>query len=339
MYDDEDSVRQYLHEIGRHPLLTAEEEVELARCVRAGQAAQAELADAGVPARLARADRERIEAAIAAGDDAEAALVRCNLRLVVSVAKRFAGRTDMGFQDLIQEGNLGLLRAVQRFDPELGFKFSTYAIWWIRQSISRAIVDQGSTIRMPYHVLDSYYRILRAQRSLAQELGREPTTEEVAVEVPFIEPEEERLAIRDALAEGRRLTGAQTRLLRQAVIKVERILRTAQVTLSLDMAMGDDEDSSLADFIEDRSEAPAVDAASRQLLQDQVQDILSKLSDREREVLELRFGLRDGVSRSLDEIAQTLGVSRERIRQIESRAVRKLRHPVYSRTLRDYYLA
>lgn len=344
MHDEDDSVRQYLHEIGRHPLLTAEQEVDLARKIRAGKEAEAALGavdrpTTDAPALLPRAERQHIEAVISAGERAQEALAQGNLRLVVSVAKRFTGRTDMGFLDLIQEGNLGLLRAVERFDPELGFKFSTYAIWWIRQAINRAIGEQGNTIRMPSHVLDSYYRILRAQWELAQELGREPTVQEVAVEMPFIEPEPERLAIREALRQERRLSAAQARVLKHATSRTESILRMAQDTLSLDMMVGDDEGSSLADFIEDQSEAPAADSASRQLLADQVQDILSKLGDREREVLELRFGLKDGVSHSLDEIAETLGVSRERIRQIESRAVRKLRHPIYSRTLRDFYLA
>lgn len=339
-----DPVRQYLREIGQHPLLTPEQEIAVAKRIRAGQEAEAELAaraaEAGMSkeaylATLAPEERERIEATIADGLAAQNELTRSNLRLVVSVAKRYIGR-GMSLLDLIQEGNLGLLRAVEKFDYRLGFKFSTYATWWIRQSISRAIADQARTIRIPVHMVETINRLLRVQRRLTQELGREPTPEEIAVEMDFIEPEEERLAIREALFAGRSLDPVQKRTLKRAAAKVRRIMRVSQEPMSLEMPVGNEENSSLGDFIEDESLPPPADAASQQLLREQMQEILEQLSERERKVLEMRFGLLDGTSHTLEEVGQEFGVTRERIRQIEAKALRKLRHPIRSRKLRDY---
>ncbi|MCS7039230.1 MAG: RNA polymerase sigma factor RpoD [Caldilineales bacterium] len=339
-----DPVRQYLREIGQHPLLTPEQEIAVAKRIRAGQEAEAELAaraaEAGMSkeaylATLAPEERERIEATIADGLAAQNELTRSNLRLVVSVAKRYIGR-GMSLLDLIQEGNLGLLRAVEKFDYRLGFKFSTYATWWIRQSISRAIADQARTIRIPVHMVETINRLLRVQRRLTQELGREPTPEEIAVEMDFIEPEEERLAIREALFAGRPLDPVQKRTLKRAAAKVRRIMRVSQEPMSLEMPVGNEENSSLGDFIEDDSLPPPADAASQQLLREQMQEILEQLSERERKVLEMRFGLLDGTSHTLEEVGQEFGVTRERIRQIEAKALRKLRHPIRSRKLRDY---
>lgn len=338
-----DPVRQYLREIGRHPLLTAEQEVSIAKRIRAGQEAEANLratAEEGVAsseilAALPEEERQRIEAIIADGFKAQRELARSNLRLVVSVAKRYIGR-GMNFLDLIQEGNLGLLRAVEKFDYELGFKFSTYATWWIRQSISRAIADQARTIRIPVHMVESINRLLRTQRQLTQELGREPTFEEVAVKMDFIEPEEEREAIRQAIEMGQPLNSMQKRALKRAATKVRRITRVSQEPMSLEMPVGNEDSSSLGDFIEDDSMLAPADAASQQLLKEQMSEILDQLGERERKVLEMRFGLKDGVSRTLEEVGKEFGVTRERIRQIEAKALRKLRHPIRSRKLRDY---
>jgi RNA polymerase primary sigma factor len=316
----------------------------VAKRIRAGQEAEAELrsraAEAGMSkeaylATLPPEERKRIEDTIADGLAAQNELSRSNLRLVVSVAKRYIGR-GMSLLDLIQEGNLGLLRAVEKFDYRLGFKFSTYATWWIRQSISRAIADQARTIRIPVHMVETINRLLRVQRYLTQELGREPTPEEIAVEMDFIEPEEERLAIREALFAGRPLDPVQKRTLKRAAAKVRRIMRVSQEPMSLEMPVGNEENSSLGDFIEDESLPPPADAASQQLLREQMQEILEQLSERERKVLEMRFGLMDGTSHTLEEVGQEFGVTRERIRQIEAKALRKLRHPIRSRKLRDY---
>ncbi len=339
-----DPVRQYLQEIGRHPLLTQEEEVAIAQRIKAGQEALAELKaraeEAGLTsdeflAALPEEERERIESLIYDGRKAERELVQSNLRLVVSVAKRYVGR-GMSLLDLIQEGNLGLLRAVQKFDHTRGFKFSTYATWWIRQAIMRAIADQSRTIRIPVHMVESINRVMRTQRALTQKLGRDPTPEEIAVEMDFIEPEDERDAIRQALAEGRPLNPTQKRALRRATAKVRNIIRMAQEPMSLETPVGNEENSFLGDFIKDESAPAPVDAATRQLLREQVEKILKELNDRERKVLEMRFGLVDGRNRTLEEVGNEFGVTRERIRQIEAKALRKLRHPQRSRKLRDY---
>ena len=339
-----DPVRQYLQEIGRHPLLTQEQEVSIAKRIKAGQEAAAELKEmadeAGVTpeeqlAALPDEERERIEALIRDGKKAERELVQSNLRLVVSVAKRYAGR-GMSLLDLIQEGNLGLLRAVQKFDHTRGFKFSTYATWWIRQAIMRAIADQARTIRIPVHMVASINRVMRTQRELTQKLGRDPTPEEIAVEMDFIEPEEERDSIRQALAEGRALNPTQKRALRRATAKVRNIIRMAQEPMSLETPVGNEENSFLGDFIKDESAPAPVDAATQQLLREQVAEILEELNERERQVLEMRFGLLDGRNRTLEEVGNEFGVTRERIRQIEAKALRKLRHPQRSRKLRDY---
>jgi len=339
-----DPVRQYLQEIGRHPLLTQEEEVAIAKRIKAGQEA---LADATARAEeaglsldeyletLPDEERDRIQALIYDGKKAERELVQSNLRLVVSVAKRYVGR-GMSLLDLIQEGNLGLLRAVQKFDHTRGFKFSTYATWWIRQAIMRAIADQARTIRIPVHMVESINRVMRTQRDLTQKLGRDPTPEEIAVEMDFIEPEEEREAIRKALAEGKSLNPTQKRALRRATAKVRNIIRMAQEPMSLETPVGNEENSFLGDFIKDESAPAPVDAATQQLLREQVEKILEELNERERLVLEMRFGLIDGRNRTLEEVGNEFGVTRERIRQIEAKALRKLRHPQRSRKLRDY---
>ena len=338
-----DPVRQYLREIGKHDLLTAEQEVSIAKRIRAGQDTEKHLAElagetmdtAGVLATLPPEEQDRLQLLISDGYKAQKELARSNLRLVVSVAKRYIGR-GMNFLDLIQEGNLGLLRAVEKFDYELGFKFSTYATWWIRQSISRAIADQARTIRIPVHMVESINRLLRVQRDLMQVLGREPSGEEIALEMDFVEPEEERMAIRRAIAKGEDLNPMQKRALKRAEAKVRRIKRVSQEPMSLEMPVGNEDSSLLGDFIEDDSLPAPADAASQQLLREQMHEILEQLNDRERRVLEMRFGLDDGASRTLEEVGQEFGVTRERIRQIEAKALRKLRHPIRSRKLRDY---
>ena len=276
-----------------------------------------------------------IELTRARADEANAAIIRANLRLVVSVAKRYLGR-GISFLDLIQEGNLGLLRAVNKFDPRRGFKFSTYATWWIRQSINRSTAEQARTIRIPVHLFESITRLLRVQRSLTQQLGRDPTNEELALEIGYLSPEDVQIILRSRAEEIPLDPELQIRWT-QATTKVDRILRSAEEPISLDGPVGGDEDSSqLGDFIEDMDALEPLDAASREMLRETMQHALSALSERERQVLELRFGLTDGKDHTLEEVSRYFNVTRERIRQIEAKALRKLRHPSRSEHLRSF---
>jgi RNA polymerase primary sigma factor len=301
-----DPVRMYLKEIGKARLLTAPEEVVLARCVTQGLEATARLLDCEEESAL-MIERERIghdEQHRRDGLVAKRILVESNLRLVVSIAKRYRNR-GMAFLDLIQEGNLGLMRAVDKFDYTKGFKFSTYATWWIRQAITRAIADQARTIRIPVHMVDTINKVMRAQRQLLQDFGREPTVDEVAA--------------RAEMTPGR----------------VRDILKVSQETVSLEQPMGED-DFSLSDLIEDEAAIAPSEAAARAMLNEAVNQALSELSERERRVVRLRFGLDDGEMRTLEEVGREFGVTRERIRQIESKTLAKLRHPMHSGHLRDY---
>jgi RNA polymerase primary sigma factor len=301
-----DSVRAYLKQIGKVALLNAEEEVELAKRIEAGLYATQLMADVVERGeKLPAAQRRDMAWICRDGDRAKNHLLEANLRLVVSLAKRYTGR-GMAFLDLIQEGNLGLIRAVEKFDYTKGYKFSTYATWWIRQAITRAMADQARTIRIPVHMVEVINKLGRIQRELLQDLGREPTPEELAKEMD-ITPE-----------------------------KVLEIQQYAREPISLDQTIGDEGDSQLGDFIEDSEAVVAVDAVSFTLLQDQLQSVLETLSEREAGVVRLRFGLTDGQPRTLDEIGQVYGVTRERIRQIESKTMSKLRHPSRSQVLRDY---
>ena len=301
-----DPVRMYLKEIGRVSLLNGEQEVELAKRIEAGGHAAVRLADAAAAGEeLDRMEELRLQRLARDGENAKQALTQANLRLVVSIAKRYVGR-GMQLLDLIQEGNLGLMRAVEKFDYTKGFKFSTYATWWIRQAITRAIADQARTIRIPVHMVESINKVYRVQRQMMQELEREPTVEELAEKVDMT-PQ-----------------------------RVREIQRISQDPLSLDSPVGEEDDSNLGDFIEDQqAEAPA-EAAARKMLGDAVIEALDELNDREKQVVRLRFGLDDGQARTLEEVGREFGVTRERIRQIESKTLAKLRHPHRSQKLRDY---
>ncbi|MDU0477857.1 RNA polymerase sigma factor [Staphylococcus chromogenes] len=307
-----DSVRAYLKQIGKVALLNAEQEVSLAKRIEAGLYATYKMeeleeayANGDKDAKLTPAVKRDLRAIARDGRKAKNHLLEANLRLVVSLAKRYTGR-GMAFLDLIQEGNLGLIRAVEKFDYTKGYKFSTYATWWIRQAITRAMADQARTIRIPVHMVEVINKLGRIQRELLQDLGREPTPQELAKEMDITEE------------------------------KVLEIQQYAREPISLDQTIGDEGDSQLGDFIEDSEAVVAVDAVSFTLLQDQLQDVLQTLSEREAGVVKLRFGLTDGMPRTLDEIGQVYGVTRERIRQIESKTMSKLRHPSRSQVLRDY---
>lgn len=301
-----DPVRMYLKEIGKVSLLTAAEEIDLAMKIEAGVAATEELEKAeeeGIE--LERRERRRLTRVEQVGLDAKQQLIEANLRLVVSIAKRYGGR-GMLFLDLIQEGNLGLIRAVEKFDYTKGFKFSTYATWWIRQAITRAIADQARTIRIPVHMVETINKLVRIQRQLLQTLGREPTPEEIAEEMGLT-PE-----------------------------RVREIQKISQEPVSLETPIGEEEDSQLGDFIEDDAAVVPPDAASFSMLQEQLAKTLEGLAERERKVISLRFGLEDGHPRTLEEVGREFGVTRERIRQIESKTLAKLRHPSHSQKLKDY---
>ena len=300
--DVDDSISLYLKEIGRIPLLTAEQEVSLAKRMEAARDAKRNLSKDG---RLSQDERQRLRETIRDGKAAKEHLIKANSRLVVSVAKKYVGR-GVPFLDLIQEGNIGLIRAVKKFDYHRGYKFSTYATWWIRQAVTRAIADQGRTIRVPVHMYEQINRLARVSRQLVQELGRDPTMEEIAGEL-----------------------GVTAK-------KVERTIKVSQRPLSLEMPVGEEDDSFLGDFIED-SEAPSpTDQASQQLLREQIDSIFSSLTPREVRILQLRFGLVDGYAYTLEEVGKKFGVTRERIRQIEAQALGRLRHPSRSRKLRDF---
>jgi RNA polymerase primary sigma factor len=331
-----DPVRMYLREIGRVALLTADQEVTLAKAISQGLGAEQALGDNGS---LAQDEMVERRAQVQKGNIARRQLAEANLRLVVSVAKRYMGR-GMSLLDLIQEGNIGLLKAVEKFDYTMGYKFSTYATWWIRQAISRAIADQARTIRIPVHMVETISHLVRTQRRLQQELGRDPTPEDIALDPEMAGivglEEDERDSIMTAIADGRRLDSLISRKLRRAANRVEQIMRIAQEPMSLETPIGSEEDSYLGDFIKDDTMPEPDDAASQQLLREQLRSILNSLNRRERQVLEMRFGLKDGQSHTLEEVGQAFGVTRERIRQIEAKALRKLRHPLRSRKLRDY---
>jgi RNA polymerase primary sigma factor len=289
----DDPVRMYLKEIGRVPLLSMEDEKNLAMKIEAGEKELAKNGSAN-------------QVIVAQGDEAKRQLTEANLRLVVSIAKKYVGR-GMLFLDLIQEGNLGLIRAVEKFDYRKGYKFSTYATWWIRQAITRALADQARTIRIPVHMVETINRLIKISRQLLQELGRDPSVEEIAAEMGLT-PE-----------------------------KVREVIKISQEPISLETPIGEEEDSHLGDFIEDQEAVAPAEAASVMLLKEKMQDVLQNLTERERKVLVLRFGLEDGHQRTLEEVGQEFGVTRERIRQIEAKALRKLRHPSRGKALKDYW--
>ncbi|MEZ4707943.1 MAG: RNA polymerase sigma factor RpoD [Caldilineaceae bacterium] len=329
-----DPVRMYLRDIGQHALLTAEDEMDLAQRILDGKAAEEKMEAAAEEGELDEDARDLLDLDVFRGKQAHKRLAQSNLRLVVSVAKRYIGR-GLNFLDLIQEGNLGLLRAVDKFDHTLGFKFSTYATWWIRQAISRAIADQARTIRIPVHMVETINRQVRTQRRLQQELGRDPTNEEIALEMDFLDPEDAEV-VRKALQDDMPMEPDMERRLERASAKVGKIQRLSQEPLSLQAPVGNEDNSYLADFIPDKNDPGPVDSASRHLLKEQMEEILDQLSERERQVLIMRFGLEDGINRTLEDVGREFNVTRERVRQIEAKALRKLRHPLRSRKLRDY---
>ena len=309
----EDPVRMYLKEIGKVPLLSAEEEIDLAQKMEAGAVAKEKIAILKKRQETASEEEEEeieeeiksLQKDLNAGDEAKKRLAEANLRLVVSIAKRYVGR-GMLFLDLIQEGNLGLIKAVEKFDYRKGYKFSTYATWWIRQAITRAIADQARTIRIPVHMVETINKLIRVSRQLLQELGREPSPEEIAAEMNM------------------------------PVERVREILKISQEPVSLETPIGEEEDSHLGDFIQDDNVPVPADAAAFTLLKEQLEEVLGTLTEREQKVLTLRFGLEDGRARTLEEVGKEFNVTRERIRQIEAKALRKLRHPSRSRKLKDY---
>ncbi len=302
-FDVGDSIALYLKEISRIPLLTAAEEVQLAKAIERGKQAAMRLARSQVEIDVQT--RKRLQCKVQRGQEARRVLIESNFRLVVSIAKKYIGH-GVPFMDLIQEGNIGLIRAVEKFEYQRGFKFSTYATWWIRQAVSRALSDQGRTIRVPVHMGERITQLTRVSRELVQRNGHAPTDEEIADEM-----------------------GISLRLL-------ERIRQAAQFPLSLEMEIGDDTDNTLADFIEDDNNIAPDDTTYHKLLSERMEDVLSSLTAREGQVLQMRFGLRDGRAYTLEEVGQKFGVTRERIRQIEARALSKLRHPRRSRRLRDF---
>ena len=300
----DDPVRMYLKEIGKVPLLAPDEEIELAQKMSAGNLAKEQLEEAEEGS-LSPEDQAELKKLAKAGDAAKQKLAEANLRLVVSIAKRYVGR-GMLFLDLIQEGNLGLIKAVEKFDYTKGYKFSTYATWWIRQAITRAIADQARTIRIPVHMVETINKVIRVSRQLLQELGHDPSPEEIAAEMSM------------------------------PVDKVREILKIAQEPVSLETPIGEEEDSHLGDFIPDEGASEPSEAASFTLLKEQLVDVLSTLTPREEKVLKLRFGIEDGRTRTLEEVGKEFNVTRERIRQIEAKALRKLRHPSRSKKLKDF---
>ena len=305
-FNIDDPVRMYLKEIGKVPLLTADQEVELATAMSAGREAKerlAELEESGET--LPEDEMAALKKQLKAGERAKQQLAEANLRLVVSIAKRYVGR-GMLFLDLIQEGNLGLIKAVEKFDYTKGYKFSTYATWWIRQAITRAIADQARTIRIPVHMVETINKVIRVSRQLLQELGHDPSPEEISEEMNM------------------------------PVDKVREILKIAQEPVSLETPIGEEEDSHLGDFIPDEGASEPSEAASFTLLKEQLVDVLSTLTPREEKVLKLRFGIEDGRTRTLEEVGKEFNVTRERIRQIEAKALRKLRHPSRSKKLKDF---
>ena len=306
-FNIDDPVRMYLKEIGKVPLLTADQEVELATVMSAGREAQERLAQAEQEGAdpIPEDELAELKKQVKAGEKAKQQLAEANLRLVVSIAKRYVGR-GMLFLDLIQEGNLGLIKAVEKFDYTKGYKFSTYATWWIRQAITRAIADQARTIRIPVHMVETINKVIRVSRQLLQELGHDPTPEEISEEMNM------------------------------PVDKVREILKIAQEPVSLETPIGEEEDSHLGDFIPDEDASEPSEAASFTLLKEQLVEVLSTLTPREEKVLKLRFGIEDGRTRTLEEVGKEFNVTRERIRQIEAKALRKLRHPSRSKKLKDF---